>query len=553
MPTQLSYRRLDCPASGPCPVVRTISNSSPMLPDKFSKATGLPAFGDPCPAGPPVGATSPQQFPVDARANDAVLARTKSGRIIQALLHTRRSAPTFPEPIWGAPPGNGLQSLDCNNSVSRVGIMLHKNDACGNTFGWKNSFIDLDGMVRPDGSVFHFERPVDFSLFGVPTKILKTRDKQGNVYGTDRPEIYADPFTGAVFITARLIFPDSGGGVTGADVTQILLMSVDDGDHWRIAAEVPGSGVPLVMTSTQVGGMTKLFLVAAQSANVDGVPRYLPYVSWYDISGGFLLPLGGAPVYYQGPDGPVETSAVALEETSLSEFSFSRGANNITVARAQSDESLSRIRVAYPSGTNSGPGLEEVYVVQVAVPTSNPSGLPCGGGDCRVGLANIARIGANLGISAIFPHFIEPNFVDQFSPTAGDPHPNGALLKFIERPIIPIASLTQRPAVIGFYDNFGVTSTITLTSDYRPSAPWAGSACTSSAQCGGIGVGTCSSVPGAIENRCIDFVGDYAYGAFFTRPADRSIRHFIVPWQEANLSNPVPQGRDRVLVQEVAW
>jgi hypothetical protein len=45
-------------------------------------------------------------------------------------------------------------------------------------------------------------------------------------------------------------------------------------------------------------------------------------------------------------------------------------------------------------------------------------------------------------------------------------------------------------------------------------------------------------------------VGDYQFGAFFTRPMDNA-RHVLVPWQQA--AKPGGWTEDEVVTAEVVW
>jgi hypothetical protein len=99
---------------------------------------------------------------------------------------------------------------------------------------------------------------------------------------------------------------------------------------------------------------------------------------------------------------------------------------------------------------------------------------------------------------------------------------------------------------------FGVTEYIPMTPGYVPSTEWTGNSCTDDKDCGNI-LGSCRTASPNLQKKCYDFVGDYAYGAFFTRPSNLSELHFLVPWQEANPKEKVPQTRDLVKVREVVW
>jgi hypothetical protein len=517
-----------------------------MRPQTYTMPSSLPPFGQPC--GPaPSTATPKASFPQTVRYNDETVTRTKKGRIIQAMSHGHLVAPTYPKPTWD-PVSKNLVKLGCDTPVNHIGIMLHRSDTCGDL--WSNVFVELDGMARPGGGQFEFDKDVPTSIFGVPTRILKTRNKAGDVYGIDRTEIYADPFTGFVFLSTGLAIPDASDSLTGVQGLGVLLMSTDNGDSWKVVDEFPDSSQPLVMTSVKAGNAIRLFAVGSTSEDLEQGFHTYPHAYWYSVLPGSktVTRLGDAAVYYTGPSGPLDMSE-AIDPASGIETTFSRVISNPTVSRAPSDADLTRIRLAYSHADPTDGGLlEEIYVVQIAVPTLSTTS--CSGASCRVGLANLAQIGRNLGVSAFFPHFIESNFIEH-QPPPNDPRPDAALLKFIKRPLLlGDHAKIFLPAAQGFSGLFDQTGVFDLTPDYRPSSPFAGSTCASDADCG---PGVCSVAEGFSEKRCVDSIGDYTYGAFFTRPDDPSVPRFLVPWQEADLTNALPSGKDRVVTREVVW
>ena len=66
----------------------------------------------------------------------------------------------------------------------------------------------------------------------------------------------------------------------------------------------------------------------------------------------------------------------------------------------------------------------------------------------------------------------------------------------------------------------------------------------------------CGNVQGACQlgppSRCVDFVGDYANGAFFTRPP-HAHSHFLVPYQRGYSFQPDALTSDQVYLSEVSW
>jgi hypothetical protein len=311
--------------------------------------------------------------------------------------------------------------------------MLHKSDDCGAT--WSNQFIDIEGMARPGGGTFEFNVPVMIGVGGIAGMggpVMKIRDKIGSVYGIDTTQIYTDSVTGKLFLATGLDYPDATPNVIGDIPTELLLMSSDNGDSWTIIDEMPNLSRPIAMTSTTVGGRTKLFIAAGENFDLGtgfGL-QTLPTVYWYDITGGALFE-GAAPVAYDGPSGPIDLS----EGLTLAGVDIIGGRNipNVTISRAPSDTSVSRVRLAYPHRRGEGlAGLEDLYVVEASVPTTS---VPCVGYGC-IGCKgpDCARhasvdVISDVGTSAVFPHFIEPDGYEYVAP-ANDQHPSPALLKY---------------------------------------------------------------------------------------------------------------------------
>src|SRR5262249_19129971 len=77
--------------------------------------------------------------------------------------------------------------------------------------------------------------------------------------GSDRPELYACPFTGYLYLTAHY----ESGPYNGSDIPKsqwpdkrrqiMLLYSTDDAKTWHVLVEFENDQVPLVMTSTPNG------------------------------------------------------------------------------------------------------------------------------------------------------------------------------------------------------------------------------------------------------------------------------------------------------------
>jgi hypothetical protein len=426
--------------------------------------------------------------------------------------------------------------------------MLRSTDDCGNN--WTSRFIDIDGLPSDVTTPYDFEVPVPFLLtpLGGKTTVLKLRNKQGNFYGIDRSEIYADPYTGKVFITAWVTIPDKTKNNFGEDAITVLLMSEDDGDSWRIVDQVPGVQAPMVMTSVKAGSEVYLFTAGQTQEDIlgNGQRKSYPRLHWYRISSTFE-PVGDASIFFrESPNTPVDLS-IGFDPESGLDTTFSRNIiPGVSLSRAPSDGNYARVRLAYPHANEN---FEQIYVIQATVPLRNQG--RCSGEDCRVSMLNLKKIGEDLGSIAYFAHFIEPDYLE-YTPPAGDARPDPALLKFIAKPLVSVGALNLRPMAIGFYGTSSATDYIYLTPGYVLSTAWAGTPCSSDADCGNL-PGKCRNAGPGLQKKCDDFVGDYAYGAFFTRPANLSELHFLVPWQEANPAVGVPQTRDLVKVREVVW
>jgi hypothetical protein len=430
--------------------------------------------------------------------------------------------------------------------ATRVGIMLHATSDCG--AAWQNSFVDIDGMARPGGGTFQLEQATT-NIAG--NTVLRARSpvnsdgSQSAVYGIDTTQIYSDPYTGKVFLSTGLAYPDPTK-IVGALGTEVLLVSPDDTlASWSIAAELPQLGRPMVMTSAQVGARTKLFVAGDQSIDAgDGITATYPMIYWYDISGSSVVFEGAAPVPFQS------TSPVAYvpysQGTNIygNEITGSRGISNLTISRGVADTTSMRVRVAYPHGD---PGA---FVPTISKPcTTTPltyGCLGCVGAACartlNLDVIGTAEPGGPTGVSAVFPHFIESDFVT-WTPPPGDARADGAVLKYL----IWGAGGGVVPHVRAYYGTSGVTSDVALRASPDSTTPWIGNACTTASNCDANAV--TGANPACVNGRCTDFAGDYAWGAPFTR---NGTPRYLVPWQAA-ASATDPRTFDNVLLEEVAW
>jgi hypothetical protein len=120
--------------------------------------------------------------------------------------------------------------------------------------------------------------------------------------GADRPEMYACPFTGYLYITARW----EGGAYAEPDKTPItkdffqqlfLLLSTDQGKSWTVIKDDLGTAEPLAMTSTPNGRLflhqwtgsgSRLFCSNLFDANANATPKIFP------IQGSFSAVTGDA-------------------------------------------------------------------------------------------------------------------------------------------------------------------------------------------------------------------------------------------------------------------
>ena len=104
----------------------------------------------------------------------------------------------------------------------------------------------------------------------------------------------------------------------------------------------------------------------------------------------------------------------------------------------------------------------------------------------------------------------------------------------------------------GYYGTLGITQDEVLTTTQQPATPWAGQGCVTDANCN-QNLFTQNTSAICVNFRCQDFVGDYAYGTFFARPENPSTGRFLIPWQDAIMSNANPRTTDQVVLREVQW
>jgi hypothetical protein len=102
----------------------------------------------------------------------------------------------------------------------------------------------------------------------------------------------------------------------------------------------------------------------------------------------------------------------------------------------------------------------------------------------------------------------------------------------------------------GYYDSLGRTAELAVSPGAQGTTPWVGAPCVKPSDCDATIADTTPGV--CINNQCFDFVGDYAWGAFFVRPPDLSTPRFLVPWQHT-ASSVDPRTYDQITFREVSW
>jgi hypothetical protein len=193
----------------------------------------------------------------DEAGTDNQIVRLKNGDLL-LLRSSSTTAPLHPKPEW----------WDYNGG-RRGALLLWRSQDSGKT--WTPSKIDAQKI-----------------LGGKSAWPQEIKDKEGKITkwfgGFDRPDMYADPFNGNLYITVSI---DAGSAPQWVDkhayFHMILLVSLDGGRTWGPKPIVwegkyDSSYRPLAMTSTPSG---RLFLVHA-TLPYDEKTGFRPAVYWVD-------------------------------------------------------------------------------------------------------------------------------------------------------------------------------------------------------------------------------------------------------------------------------
>jgi len=207
--------------------------------------------------------------------------------------------------------------------------------------------------------------------------------------GSDRPEFYACPFTGNIYVTDIVgsgPFCDANGNKTVDRIdASTLLYSTDQGQTWNEVARMSRTA-PDVMTSTPDG---RLFVFGV------GATPFVRYTQ--PLAPGDVPVLGPEqPVLYNDGSGDIPTAVVADADL------FINPVTHLSVSRISTDTTDSKIRASYPSVNTSG--MEETRVVSISVPS--------GGGAPTIAPIVTIHPEDPQDHSTLYFSFIEPDYID---------------------------------------------------------------------------------------------------------------------------------------------
>jgi hypothetical protein len=267
-----------------------------------------------------------------------------------------------------------------------------------------------------------------WTLQGAADPFLVNPSPGDGYCASDRPEAYACPFTGYVYIAARYYpfsamkdpawkaVPTDGT----ASVQLVVLCSKDKGKTWQVVVTLTGAAStnpPLVMTSTPngrlflfhwVGGAGELFCSNLFNASVGELPQIHAVYGQEehdvgDSTNGYRLVLNESIVGYsekvngKSTGAPPDASVDAKNVNTIS---------HPTLSRASTDKSTSRIRVSLLALNEHG---RNIYVI-VDVGVRDLDGLP----HIEPGsLKRAAKIAAKdpVGHSVLRGTFIDPDYI----------------------------------------------------------------------------------------------------------------------------------------------
>jgi FG-GAP-like repeat len=391
-----------------------------------------------------------------------------------------------------------MASADCGQTWQRYGALDSGNIANG-VFGWPQpSCAGKTGLacqIICTGTSSDIAKCSPNDAGSAPDGANGTNCCAGRVGplwgngGFDRPELYQDPFSDWLFVSAAAAAgptPSSPPAGTGPVTTGILLGSQGapsgnlDTSTWKVLnAALPPLTAPFVMTTT---------------------PNRRLYT---------FTCTGGAPTlwYTTNPQDPSSFIASGFNLASLNsaappcqtaENDIGRNAH-FTIARVSANTQSSIVRIAYP--TLNASGTQSIALLTVQVSDQNPAAAPA------VVTQGVIQPSNPQLFSAEFATFIEPDFID----TPPGFTSNTAALYWIESTSNAGGGLDIAPAGCVRFKFFGSQFP---GGDGNGPGPFSLSGTTN---------GGCFNVPFGFS------IGDYMTGGFFW---DKHRLNFLGQWLE---------------------
>jgi len=302
---------------------------------------------------------------------DNQLVRQRDGSFLAMKACTYWKTPANPQP-WQALTFQGHKYL-------RYAHVLWRNDPAQTNWPLQGSD---DPFVLDGGRYGH---PID------------PKASTGNV-GSDRPELYACPFTGYVYMTARYLagaYKDGSGASIDAFDGLLVLYSPNQGKNWYVVESDAGLefSVPLVMTSTPNG---RLFLYqwARDKSNFygrlycsnifrkGGAPKVAEIIGGSDSHeggdshNGYFLGFGFARLEYWERANGVPPVGESPKKWPPDPDVDARGCNAIdtpAISRVSTDTATSRVRVSLPALNEHGRNVVAIIDLGVIDTGSGPA------------------------------------------------------------------------------------------------------------------------------------------------------------------------------------
>jgi hypothetical protein len=191
---------------------------------------------------------------------DNQMVRLKDGSLL-AMKGGNSTNATNPPLLFANQTINGIKG-------NRGNLVFFRSTDCGASWQYLSS---IDYGTFANGK-YGFPRPQDVNGKNDVPCSEQGSDANGLkwwVGGGDRPELYACPFTGNVYVTERVLSGPYCPGGAGAPTTRIdenlLIVSTDQALTWQLAKSGLPAASPQVMTSTPDG---RLFLLSNEGAVV---------------------------------------------------------------------------------------------------------------------------------------------------------------------------------------------------------------------------------------------------------------------------------------------